>query len=157
MAMCEYFRMASITGLSAASVTSSQRPRSPGVIRPSGSTEVASRQSMPAPESARCPRWIMCHALASPRSAEYWHIGETTMRFGTVTLRSVNGENSALMGGCPKEGGGVLEYHEGGFARAGGWVTPGRGRVLPGAVGGRCRVVAAYVSAGSMLAVFFST
>jgi hypothetical protein len=49
----------------------------------------------------------MCHAVASPRSAEYWHIGETTMRFGSVTLRSVSGENKALMGwdSVEREGG----------------------------------------------------
>jgi hypothetical protein len=46
----------------------------------------------------------MCHAVASPRTAEYWHIGETTMRFGSVTPRSVKGENRALMGEFPKEG-----------------------------------------------------
>ena len=57
----------------------------------------ASMHSMPAPDSAILPRWIMCHAVASPRSAEYWHIGETTMRLGSVTLRSVSGEKSALM------------------------------------------------------------
>ena len=41
----------------------------------------------------------MCHAVASPRSAEYWHIGDTTMRLGSVTPRSVAGENNALMTG----------------------------------------------------------
>src|ERR1700694_5813059 len=39
----------------------------------------------------------MCHAFASPTSAEYWHIGETTMRLGRFTLRSVNGANRLLM------------------------------------------------------------
>ena len=39
----------------------------------------------------------MCQSVASPRSAEYWHIGEITIRFGSVTPRSVNGENNAVM------------------------------------------------------------
>src|SRR5882757_7107778 len=40
----------------------------------------------------------MCHAVARPLSAEYWHIGEMTMRFCSVRLRSLNGVNSALTG-----------------------------------------------------------
>ena len=63
-------------------------------MRPSGSTAVASRTSIPAPESASDPRWIMCHACACPDSALYWHIGETTMRLGSVSARSVAGEKS---------------------------------------------------------------
>src|ERR1043166_5018381 len=31
--------------------------------------------------------------------AEYWHIGETTMRFESVSLRSLNREKSADMAG----------------------------------------------------------
>src|SRR6266436_2532178 len=85
-------------GLSAASVLSFHSPRSPGLIRPTGSTAVPSMQSIPAPEEARLPRCIKCHAFASPFSAEYWHIGETSTRLGRTTPRSVIGENSALMG-----------------------------------------------------------
>ena len=90
-------RIAASTGTSAASVASSQSPRSPAVMRPAGSTAVASMHSMPAPDSARLPRWIMCQAVAAPSSAEYWHIGETTMRLGSVRPRSANGLNRVLM------------------------------------------------------------
>src|SRR5204863_1913303 len=67
-------------------------------MRPTGSTDVASMHSMAAPDSASEPRCTMCHSLAWPCSEEYWHIGETTTRLGRVTLRSVIGENSMLMG-----------------------------------------------------------
>ena len=43
------------------------------------------------------PRWIRCQELAAPFSAEYWHMGETTIRLGSVTLRRVMGVNNALM------------------------------------------------------------
>jgi hypothetical protein len=39
--------------------------------------------------------------LASPSTAEYWHIGATMMRLGSVRPRNVIGENKALMGECP--------------------------------------------------------
>src|SRR5476651_762543 len=72
-------------------------------MRPSGSTAVASMHKAPAPDSARAPRWIMCQAVARPSSAEYWHIGETTMRLGSVIPRNARGENSLLMGARVKE------------------------------------------------------
>src|ERR1700735_1551890 len=81
----------------AASVASSQRPRSRGVIRPSGTTAVASMVTMPAPESARVPRCTLCQDVARPSSAEYWHIGATTMRLGKLRLRRVCGENKEGM------------------------------------------------------------
>ncbi|MGF6600755.1 hypothetical protein P3T23_005494 [Paraburkholderia sp. GAS448] len=56
MAIFECWRIASMIGFSAASVASSQRPRSPGVMRPSASTAVASMLNIPAPESAMPPR-----------------------------------------------------------------------------------------------------
>src|SRR5271170_1034433 len=68
----------------------------PWVIRPSRSTWVASRTTRPAPEFASMPRWVMCHSLATPSSAEYWHIGATTMRFGKVRSASFIGENKTL-------------------------------------------------------------
>ncbi len=40
----------------------------------------------------------MCQSVARPSSAEYWHIGETTSRFGNVSSRSENGEKSMLIG-----------------------------------------------------------
>jgi hypothetical protein len=36
--------------------------------------------------------------LASPSTAEYWHIGATMMRFGNFRPRNWIGENRALMG-----------------------------------------------------------
>lgn len=45
----------------------------------------------------------MCQSVALPRSAEYWHIGEITIRFGRVTPRSVNEENSAVMEAARQE------------------------------------------------------
>src|SRR6185437_13201403 len=66
-------------------------------MRPSGETAVASRIIMPAPESARCPRWIMCQSVAEPPSAEYWHIGAMTMRLDNVSLQRVIGSNKRLM------------------------------------------------------------
>jgi hypothetical protein len=41
----------------------------------------------------------MCHAVAAPLSAEYWHIGDTTMRLGRARLRRTYGENSVLIVG----------------------------------------------------------
>src|ERR1700681_2341364 len=65
-------------------------------MRPSRSTCVASRTSKPAPELASMPRCVMCQSLPTPSLALYWHIGETTMRFGTVRPASFIGENKAL-------------------------------------------------------------
>src|SRR5204863_2811642 len=53
-------------------------------MRPSRVTCVASRMSRPAPEYARWPRCTRCQSFMLPSSAEYWHIGETTMRLGSV-------------------------------------------------------------------------
>ena len=43
------------------------------------------RSSMPLPLTARLPRCIRCQSWAQPSTAEYWHIGDTTTRFGSVT------------------------------------------------------------------------
>lgn len=43
----------------------------------------------------------MCQSVANPCSAEYWHMGETTTRFGRTRLRSVIGEKRALIT-CPE-------------------------------------------------------
>jgi hypothetical protein len=55
-AMGEWLRTASSTRPSAASLASLYRPRSAGVMRPSGETAVASMISRPAPDSAIWPR-----------------------------------------------------------------------------------------------------
>jgi hypothetical protein len=84
-------------GFNAASVASFHSPRQPGVMRPMASTWVASMQNIAAPDSARVLMWVKCQSLASPLSAEYWHIGATMMRLASARSRSVIGEKRALM------------------------------------------------------------
>ncbi len=52
--------------------------------------------SRPAPEFDSIPRCIMCQSDAEPSSAEYWHMGETTMRLGRSRPFRRAGENKAL-------------------------------------------------------------
>ncbi len=92
-----YVRIAAMTGRRAASVRSSHRPRSAGVMRPSGSTAVASMITRPAPDMAIDPKCIICQSVAAPLSAEYWHIGATTTRLGRLRLRMSMGEKRALI------------------------------------------------------------
>ena len=66
-------------------------------MRPIASTWVASMQNIAAPDSASELMWVKCQSLASPLTAEYWHIGDTTMRLASVRSRSLSGENSVLM------------------------------------------------------------
>ena len=40
------------------------------------------------------PRLMMCQSVAEPFSDMYWHMGETTMRFGSVTEPRVKGVKS---------------------------------------------------------------
>src|SRR6188768_2530816 len=68
-------------------------------MRPIPSTPVASIQNIEAPDSARLPICTKCQSLASPLTAEYWHIGATMMRLGSVRPRRVIGENRLLMDG----------------------------------------------------------
>src|SRR5690349_16394671 len=51
-------------------------------MRPRASTAVASTMTRPAPDIASCMRCCRCQSLATPSRAEYWHMGETTMRLG---------------------------------------------------------------------------
>src|SRR6185312_16106037 len=69
-----------------ATCSSFQMPKHAGVIRPSGVIAVASAVTTAAPPTAREPRCTRCQLLAKPSSDEYWHIGETMMRWGSVTL-----------------------------------------------------------------------
>src|SRR5215212_7248310 len=64
-------------------------------MRPSRVTPVASTTTMPGPDIASWPRCIRCQSVMLPSSAEYWHIGETTMRFGSVTPPSSIGVKSS--------------------------------------------------------------
>src|SRR3954470_18772812 len=66
-------------------------------MRPSRVTCVASIIIRPAPLYARWPRWMRCQSFIEPSSAEYWHIGEMTMRLGSVMPPSWNGVKSS---GC---------------------------------------------------------
>src|SRR5438105_12862459 len=66
-------------------------------MRPLASTAVASMQNAPAPDSASELMWVKCQSLASPSWEEYWHIGATMMRLGSVRPRSWIGVNKALM------------------------------------------------------------
>src|SRR5437763_116619 len=55
-------------------------------------------QRIAAPDSAKVLMCVKCQSLASPFTAEYWHIGATIMRLGRARPRSFIGENRALMG-----------------------------------------------------------
>ena len=46
-----------------------------------------------APECAIIPRCIRCQSLAQPSSAEYWHMGDTTMRLASSRPARRKGEN----------------------------------------------------------------
>ena len=72
-----------------------QIPVSRGEIRPSRTTAVASVKTSDAPPTARLPRCTSCQLFGIPSSEEYWHIGETTIRFRSVTERCVNGVKRA--------------------------------------------------------------
>src|SRR5471030_2705684 len=89
-------RTASSTRRNAVSLSSEYSPRQLGVMRPIASTAVASTHSSAAPPRASCPRWIRCQSLALPSIAEYWHIGETMMRFESLSSRRLIGWNRAL-------------------------------------------------------------
>ena len=55
-------------------------------------------QNIAAPDSARLLMWVKCQSLAEPSSAEYWHIGDTMMRFVRLRPRREIGVKSVLMG-----------------------------------------------------------
>src|SRR5580698_1848481 len=97
-AALECLRTEARIGFSAFSVASFHNPRQPGVMRPIASTCVASMQNIEAPDSASELMWVKCQSVASPLSAEYWHIGDTTMRFDSVRPRNFRDEKSVLMG-----------------------------------------------------------
>ena len=86
-------RTNSTTRRHAATCSGLYMPVQPGLMRPSRLTSVISVMTRPAPPSARLPRWTRCQSSGMPSSAEYWHIGETTTRFGTTMSRRRNGVN----------------------------------------------------------------
>jgi hypothetical protein len=81
----------------AATCSSFQMPASCGVMRPSGTTALASVMTSPAPPAANWPRCTRCQSSGTPSTAEYWHIGEIQTRFGTVTPRKVMGAKSSTV------------------------------------------------------------
>ncbi|CFO37406.1 Uncharacterised protein [Bordetella pertussis] len=66
-------------------------------MRPRGSTAVASTITRPAPDRASCIRCCICHSLAWPSRAEYWHMGDTTIRLGSSRAPICKAENNADM------------------------------------------------------------
>src|SRR4051812_17395513 len=66
-------------------------------MRPISSTAVASSTTSPAPDIHSEPRWTRCQSVASPWTALYWHIGETTMRLAKSWPPRRIGEKSWLM------------------------------------------------------------
>src|SRR5512147_1248630 len=68
-------------------------------MRPSGETAVASARTRPAPPTARAPKFTKCQSLGTPCTAEYWHIGETAIRFLRCTSLSVSSLKSVGIGG----------------------------------------------------------
>src|SRR6266571_8985346 len=68
----------------------------PWVMRPCLSTWVASTINRAAPECAIMPRCMRCQSLAQPSSAEYWHIGETTIRLASSRPAMRKGVNKVL-------------------------------------------------------------
>ena len=68
-------------------------PKSAGEIRPSGEMAAASVKINPAPPTALLPKCTKCQSFGNPSSAEYWHIGETTIRFFKVSSLNFREEN----------------------------------------------------------------
>src|ERR1700680_4869061 len=67
-----------------------------GEMRPFIVTVVISTINKPAAPMDNEPRCIRCQSVAQPSVELYWHMGDTTMRFGRVRSRRLMGENRAL-------------------------------------------------------------
>src|SRR5476651_2197028 len=91
-----YWRQKSCTRLSAASLSSEYMPAHFGEMRPWLLTFVISAITRPAAPSDILPSHIRCQSLAEPLVELYWHIGDTTTRFGKVRPRMMRGENRTL-------------------------------------------------------------
>src|SRR5206468_9503299 len=76
--------------------SSFHNPRSCGLMRPSGTTAVASVSTSAAPPTANWPRCTKCQSSAKPSALEYWHIGDTPMRLRKVTPRSPSSSKSDM-------------------------------------------------------------
>src|SRR3977135_1632435 len=75
-------------------------------MRPRRSTSVISAMTRPAPEFASVRRWWRGQSEATPSSALYWHMGETTIRFASSRLARRMGENRELVMAHAVMGGG---------------------------------------------------
>src|SRR5262249_28349849 len=84
-----------------------------GEMRPCALTLVISQITSPAQPSDMLPRCIRCQSLAEPLLELYWHIGETTIRFGRVKPRMVIGENRTLAIGRNSFQCGKFKYRHG--------------------------------------------
>ncbi len=86
-------------GAHARACSSDHSPVSWGLIRPSGTTEVASAITSAAPPRARPPRWTRCQGVGTPlwSSTEYWHMGETMIRLRRWVPRRSSGANRWVM------------------------------------------------------------
>jgi hypothetical protein len=71
---------------------------SPGEMRPSGVTAVASTITSPQPPAARLPKCTKCQSFGMPSTAEYWHIGDIAIRFRSVTPRIDSGLSKSISG-----------------------------------------------------------
>src|SRR5690606_13385764 len=89
-------RRKSVMRRQAEACSSFHSPVSAGLIRPSGTTAVASAITSPAPPRANWPRWTRCQSLGTPLWAEYWHMGETHTRLGMRVSRSFSGSKRWL-------------------------------------------------------------
>ncbi len=77
-------------------------PGQPGVIRPSGDTQVISVITRPAPPRALDPRWTRWNSPGTPSSALYMSIEETMTRFFSLSGPIRAGVNIAgTLGGAP--------------------------------------------------------
>src|SRR6478736_4562777 len=113
-------------------------------MRPSTVTAVASIVTRPAPDIRSWPQWTKCQSVAQPSTAEYWHIGDTTMRFGSVSSRRQSGSNRPVRSAALDES----VRGNGSFAQARGFAQhldlvgrfPREFRLVAAKVAVRCRL-----------------
>src|SRR5215217_6159640 len=95
-------------------------------MRPIRSTAVASTTTRPAPDIAIVMRCCRCQSFIAPSFAEYWHIGETTMRFESRTGPRSKGVNRGAVMRVPEVVWRDQRLSSGEVAAPGAAVQPGR-------------------------------
>src|SRR5436190_11312004 len=115
-------------------------------MRPSAVTAVASIVNRPAPDISSWPQWTRCQSVAQPSTAEYWHIGDTTTRLGSVSSRNRSGSNRLVRAAVRAGSVGG----NGGFANARGFAQRFD---LVGGFPGEFRLVAAEMTVGRRLPI----